>query len=485
MTFERLPHAIALTLAFTGFVQCGSSEGTPDAHGDDGGTYGEDASGGDGGSDVSPDAAPDHDASADASGRCSSADVEAFAECLERESPLTCISQVRGGAPPCDDDGDGLDDALEDAMMRAYAPVFAFNKGNGSHTAGDSESAWPVSAAHHVAHSRLVWRLDNDGSTLREVDPAPTLATLAGASFVDGEKTRHASSPLLGEGPNFWLCLKKSGNDFVPGALVTSVEASRKLEGGVDVFAVVHPTVAGKTDGYVVLSYMLYYTFNPFTLDDHEGDWEGGAVFVDMKTGEVGAVYTDRHDTADGAKLLHLAGDGAVTAKDPRLDSPTYNVCSASWSGAASGVRFWDYAGARHHPVFYVSGGSHATYAYPGGTKIMGAGCIEQTIVRDVHNGEGPRFVPSEGGYAIDWNEGKELLPVEHGVSFKNLGEPGRLREAWSAFAGQWGCTYESIPKSYPGPWDNQRLCRHWLTANWGAAPPFILPAKTACTDAP
>lgn len=480
MNFERGPRAIAVTLALTGFVQCSSSGAPSDPRDDDGGSYGGDASSPDG-----VDASSDRDASSGGPERCSSADVEAFATCIDGDSPAACVAQIRKSEPLCDVDGDGLDDALEDAMMRAYAPVFAFNKGDGGHTAGDSESSWPVSAAHYVSHSRLVWRIDNDGSTLREVDAAPTLATLPGASFDDGGKKHLANSPLLGEGPNFWLCMKKSGDDYVPGALVTSLDASRALDGGIDVFTVVHPTVAGKPDGYVVLSYMLYYAYNPFTLDNHEGDWEGGAVFVDMKTGKVTAFYTDRHATADDAKLLHLEGDGAVPAKDPKLDSPTYNVCSSSWDGDASGVRFWDYDGERRHPVLYVAGGSHASYAYPGGTKITGAGCVEKTIVRDVHNGKGPRFVPSEGGYAIDWNEGQPLLPVEHGVSFKNLGEPGHLREAWSAFAGQWGCTYESIPKSYPGPWDNQRLCRKWLTASWGAAPPFILPAKTACTDSP
>jgi hypothetical protein len=190
-----------------------------------------------------------------------------------------------------------------------------------------------------------------------------------------------------------------------------------------------------------------------------------------------------RHELNSGSSTW-LIGPGAVVAKDPAVESPIYNVCSSSSTGGMSGVRFWDFAGKRHHPVIYVGSGSHASYAYPGATRIQGVGCIEESIVRDVHNGLAPRLLPFENAYATDWNaSGGQRLPVTNGVAFKNLGEPGHLREAWSGFAGQWGCTSESIAKSYPGPWDNQRLCRKWLTADWGAAPPFTQPVKTACTD--
>jgi hypothetical protein len=258
------------------------------------------------------------------------------------------------------------------------------------------------------------------------------------------------------------------------------MEASRALPGGIDVLGVVHPTAGNASGQYVVVEYGILYAYNAFTLDDHEGDFEGGAVFVDMTSGGVVAAYTARHSTSDSEMLIPLAGTGALPAKNPANEAPHYDVCSNTNTSSIGGVRFWDYAGARHHPVFYAAAGSHATYGYPGATKIDGApGCIELLIVRDVHNGLGPKLVPSEGAYYTDW--GTTKTPVVNGVNFVNLGESTHLRAAWSAFAGQWGCTLGSIAKSYPVPWDNQRLCRHWLTNDWGNTLPFQPSTATTC----
>ena len=100
-------------------------------------------------------------------------------------------------------------------------------------------------------------------------------------------------------------------------------------------------------------------------------------------------------------------------------------------------------------------------------------------MIRDVHNGSDAKLVPAEGAYYTDWGTTKSA--VTNGVRFVNLGDSAHLRAAWSAFAGQWGCTLDSIPKSYPGPWDNARLCRHWLTNDWGAEAPFTPSTATTC----
>jgi hypothetical protein len=230
----------------------------------------------------------------------------------------------------------------------------------------------------------------------------------------------------------------------------------------------------------VVLEYMLFYAYNKFTLDNHEGDFEGGAVFVDTDTGKVAALYTDRHNTADSTRLVPLEGPGLLPAKDPQGEAPHYNICDDTSTDVVGGVRFWDFAGKRHHPVIFTAAGGHASYAYPGATKIQGAGCFEATMIRDVHNGQGPKLVPFEDAYYTDFGAGKNA--VEHGVRIVNLGERKKLAAEWTAFAGQWGCTLDSIPKSYPGPWDNERLCRHWLTNDWGQAPPFARSTATTCS---
>jgi hypothetical protein len=443
---------------------------------------------GDAGSRDGAGSADDDGSSSSSAGCSSSAEVSsAIGSCLDDGgAPRVCLARARLGDPDarCDVDGDGLDDALEDAMMRSYAPVFAYNLGDDGHTAGSTEPAWPASASHFVAHSRLVWRVDADESTRRTVQANPLLDQLPSATFQLDGGVRTASSPKLGQGPNFWLCLDRDGGQYAADALVPTMESSRTLADGIDVFAVVHPTSTDPNGRYVALAYMLLYPYNRFTFDDHEGDWEGGAVFVDMDTGGVVALYTDRHPSADGTKIIPLTGAGALPAKDPNGEAAHYNVCSDTSTSAIGGVRFWDFAGKEHHPVIYVAAGGHASYGYPGATKITGIGCIESTIIRDVHNGNGGKLVPHEASYYSDWGETK--TPVAHGVKLRNLGEQGqgkKLRETWSAFAGQWGCTLDDTPKSYPGPWDNERLCRHWLTNDWGVAPPFRLQASTGCAN--
>jgi hypothetical protein len=476
-TAARWTPLLVVTLATAvpglGAASCGSEDAAAGAD-DDAGLGGE---GGDGGG--KGDAAGDPGVVA-----CNAPSViSAIGACIDGgESPRKCLDAARVKTPAptgCDADEDGLDDALEDAMARSYAPVFAFNLGTGDHTSGDSESAWPGNAEFYVERSTLVWRLDNDSATRKVVDPKPTLDSLRAATFLDGTTTRHASDPKTGEGPNFWLCLNQPGGSYDPASFVPTMDASRSLADGVDVFTVVHPSGSDRNGKYVVMTFMLFYPYNKFSFDDHEGDFEGGAVFVDLDTGKINAVYTDRHTSADTFKMIPLEGASALPAKDPSNEAPHYNVCDPTDSASIGGVRFWDFADKRHHPVLYATGGDHASYGYPGATKLQGVGCSEATMVRDVHNGNGAKLVPHEDAYYTGW--GKTKKPVGSGVHIRNLGERNKLRLAWTEFAGQWGCTYESIPKSYPGPWDNERLCRHWLTNDWGALPPFKASTLTTC----
>jgi hypothetical protein len=147
-------------------------------------------------------------------------------------------------------------------------------------------------------------------------------------------------------------------------------------------------------------------------------------------------------------------------------------VCSGDDAARARGVRFWDYAGRRHHAVAYVSTGGHASYPYPGNTKITGVGCIESFIVRDTHNGDGAILLPWRDRYVSGWNSQTSYAVVD-GVHFRNVGESSRPRAPWAAYHGQWGCQNGNIAKSFPGPWDNSRHCRWYSTHHWGSAPPF------------
>lgn len=345
------------------------------------------------------------DSAIDTGEACSTdAVVSTIASCIDGGGgPLACLAAARGVvADPCDGDSDGMDDALEDAMMRSYAPAFAYNLGDGGHTAGSTEPNWPVNAAFYVANSSLIWRVDDNASSVVTIDSAPTLSSLPLATFMG----HAATSPVLGDGPNFWLCLNQPGGSYSDASLVSTVEASRTLSGGIDLFASVHPSGSDVKGHYAVIGYMLYYTYNSFSLDNHEGDWEGGAVFVNLDSGNVAALDTERHATADTEKLIPLEGTDALPAKDPTSEAPHYDVCDPTDTSDIGGVRFWDFSGEKHHAVIYAAAGSHASYGYPGATKIQGVGCSEATMVRDVHNGNAEKLVPFDetGAYYLGWS---------------------------------------------------------------------------------
>ena len=421
----------------------------------------------------------------DRSNACAQGTATAFiGTCIDAGmSPRACLTQARAmlGSELCDSDGDGLADDLEDALGRSYAMAFVYNRGDGGHTGGDAEPYWPANFGHYVNNAHLIWRVDNDSGTAVDVFANPTLAMLAGASVTVGGNVRRAADPRDGHGANFWLCLDQPGGNYPPSALVTSLDASRNLPGGIDVAVIVRPTDGDATGRYAMVANMVFYAYNAHTtIDNHEGDWEGGAVIVDLDSGSVTAVFYDRHNSADNLRLLPLRGAGAQRVIDPRSETTFGNVCSESDAAAARGVRFWDFGGARHHVVSYISTGGHSSYAYPGNTKLTGIGCFESSIVRDTHNGDGARLLPWLERYVDDWS-GTNARAVTAGVHFINVGEPTRARVPWAAYRGQWGCQHQTVAKSFPGPWDNARHCRFWPTHSWGSAPPFVT-VDTAAT---
>jgi hypothetical protein len=276
-----------------------------------------------------------------------------------------------------------------------------------------------------------------------------------------------------------------SGSSYDPATTIDTLARSRAVPGGLDVAAIVHPANGPGDARHVFISSVLYYAYNEHSLvDNHEGDWEGGGVLVDRTSGRVVAAYFDRHPSTDNQRLVNVGAAG-YPALDPSAESPAGDLCTEAASNAVKGVRFWDYAGPRHHAVVYVSAGGHASYDAPGNTKILGVGCGIVTAVRDTHNGDGVRLLPWLGGFARQWG-GPVTDPVAMGVHVRNLGEDDRPRLPWAAYHGQWGCQHEAVAKSYPGPWDNARHCRRWITHAWGAGVPFASANPSAdCTMPP
>jgi hypothetical protein len=365
--------------------------------------------------------------------------VEFLTECLESAGPDDCVAKIATAL--CDTDGDGLADDLEAALARAYAPAFAFN---GGAFGGRAETHWPASASFFVAHARLT-----HGRGRHLIDPAPTLATLDSITS-DGHRADDAC-----EGRDFWLCL----NDSSDATRVTSAANMRAVPGGIDVLSVAHPA-NGALDGstHLFVSFSLLFPFNAHsTVDDHEGDWEGIAVFIDRKTGAVDAGWFERHKTADEERFVATA---KYPVREAAREQPYGTIGSAF--GAAHGLRFWDHAGAQHHVIAYVATGGHAMYDYPADTRIFKYG------PRDTHSGDGPKIVPWQSRIVASFGatDGDSLA-----VTFVDPGEPRKITLPWARFRGQWGCSDGAIGKSWPGPFGNGRHPRPMFERVWGSPP--------------
>ncbi len=342
-------------------------------------------------------------------------EVEALGACLATKGPDDCIAATRGRL--CDSDGDGVADDLEAALARAYAPAFAFNGG------ADEETHWPTSVKHFLSHARLRRK---DGAL---VDAEPSLASLGS----------HGNDPC-GDGPSLWLCLGDEADE----TRVTSAALMRALPDGVDVVSVVHPgnrTLSSST--HLFVSFSLLFAYNSHSsIGNHEGDWEGIAVFVNRRTGAVDAAYFERHDTTDNARLV----DANVTYDPAAADT-------------AHGLRFFD--AAKKHVVAYVARGGHAMYDYPGSTRILRLG------PRDLHQGDGQKLLPWLGRLTASFGgDAGETLPI----TFHNPGEANQITLPWARFRGQWGCQDGMFGKSWPGPFGNARHPRPMFERAWGSS---------------
>lgn len=398
------------------------------------------------------DAAPAADAAEDVASEEAAADVgctsgtriDSLTACLATAGPDACAA----GLNLCDADGDGLGDDLEAALARAYAPAFAFN---GGAYGGNAETDWPANARHFVAHAKMVFR---DGSD-HVVDATPKLETIAAATYTASDGVRHADDPASGQGSDFWLCAL----DGSAGTRVTSSAIMLGLPDGVDLTSVVHPangTLAASS--HLFVSYSLLFAYNEHsTVDNHEGDWEGIAVFVDRKTGAVDAAWFERHSTTDGTQFVDTT---KYPPRDPATEKPGGDM--GSGFDAVHGLRFWDFVGARRHVVAYVATGSHAMYDYPANTRIVTLG------PRDTHAGDGPKLVPwlglLVGNYGATAGDAVTIHP-------QLPGEPKTIVLPWARFRGQWGCDDGAIAKSWPGPFGNARHPRPMFDKVWGSPP--------------
>ena len=198
------------------------------------------------------------------------------------------------------------------------------------------------------------------------------------------------------------MCLNTVNGSIPDDVLVKSADASRQLKDGISIYGVAHPSGGDRNGHYAVL----------VNLDT--GKWPRSAPIA------------TRRPTRP--RSISLEGTGALAAKDPVGEEPKYNLQRRRRRAHGRRALLRLRRGAAPS-VIDTAGGGHASYGYPGATKIQGLGGVEASIIRDGHNGQGAKLFGHESAYLTDFPAGGS-----------------------SACVGQWGCTLAPIPRSSWAP---------------------------------
>ena len=162
-----------------------------------------------------------------------------------------------------DRDGDGLDDAVEDALLERHAPIVLL---------APTEEALPASAEWLLARA--------------DIETAP------------GEPPRVLEASVLGA-VGALVARAIPGID-APGARLRLARATRAGTADRAVWTVYGHAYRADGGG-ILLQYWFFYAFNDaFWAFDHEGDWEHVTVRLDGAGRPVGAWYARHEDSAPG-----------------------------------------------------------------------------------------------------------------------------------------------------------------------------------------
>jgi hypothetical protein len=213
-----------------------------------------------------------------------------------------------------DRDGDGIDDALEDALLQRFAPVVLLHP---------TEEALPASTGWLLARSDL------EPAT----GPRPRVLAASVLGLVGWPKP--VEDPAARLHP-------------LPGTHAGSADRSEWT-----VYGHAFPAEGGG----VLLQYWFFYAFNDaYGLFDHEGDWEHVTVKLGPSLAPEGAWYARHHDShpgpwfawsalsREGEHPVVLSGRGTHASFASVEDVPAYErTCGTTWPAAAQagGCAVW------------------------------------------------------------------------------------------------------------------------------------------------
>jgi len=236
---------------------------------------------------------------------------------------------VEGTSPPGDADGDGLEDAIEDALAERFAPI-VFH--------GDRETTFPTNVDRWLTLTDLYFVDEGRPPQLVAVRPLNQAQLLGHTATVRGMTVSSDGSRSRGKRISFVLgnVEKSAGAELLqPSEWVTYVHSYPNALGG------------------VTLQYWRAYMRNDASILGidltHGGDWEAISVDLDGQQQPARVTYLDHARIIDVTKLVRWESShplvwseegGHSSYPDQSLSRSSRWFRQESWTGGA--VTRWD-----------------------------------------------------------------------------------------------------------------------------------------------
>jgi len=345
-----------------------------------------------------------------------------------------------------DNDHDGLDDELEEEMLRRYRPYYKFSLVPASGVRPERrERYWPCDALEQVKRAQLMesdWDAGGDAPRIVKIGPAPhhLLDPAKLLTCVDG-RTDLTKTP---QKTRYHLNVEDDAR-FGPGP----DEARAQAPG---LYGHVVP-LGGDDEGLIKIEYWQYFAYSGVDISggDHEGDWCTVQLWFDPHAHKL--VRTGHY--AHGREMLfHLryppnpvAVPGEPGMVEYRGPNYSLNPGSLRYDHAAfqdNTVRFVK-DGDDEHVVVYIERDSHEFWPTDRGSYPF----------TNEHNGRGLSYLTA---YEHPLNLGEVEAP---------LSSEARVVLGYN---GYWGCWHHPWNEPPPGP----ALHREWAWPASSALKPRI-----------
>jgi len=346
---------------------------------------------------------------------------DAEADEVDDSSDVVAITQGQADAPvvtadalTADEDGDGINDVLEEQLLRRYRPFYKFSQDGGT-----DEPFRPADAVAELQNAQLVKdQSDYDGTT----DPLSGCGR-AGDHHLDPPEqlyTCRTDTSLGNAKSSYALNLADARYHGVSFA-----EAQANATG---LYGHVAPATINGHDAYKI-EYWQFFAFNnqnigflgDDSIADHEGDWTSVQLWFDRTLHRLVQIRYLVHGKA--ITFAIPAATPACTDCMLELHGANYNAKPGNFfsdeaSYSNNSAEFYIDANKYKHVVVYIEQGAHEFWPGAWGYAKKTFGPFGFTL--DPHQGAGPSYlVPAPGDRLLNMGEvdapltraGKLILP--------------------------------------------------------------------------